>query len=539
MSSQPPDFLSYFNPILESLQKENPSVFSIIQKKLAFTLETTLQTAFLRNASLSKNAKIEQKIREDKIKSAFSMQKTLENKLVEVSRQLEELKESQTQKKKGLSAPHIDETKSYHEFLEKLESEKRKIIKKKQKVLKKISEENEKNAEITREKDLIEKEQRKKEIEQRIEKKKKKFKENFEQLTEKEAEYKDKVSGKRLFQKMQYNFEKYKAKEEKFKKKQLDKIKSFHKPISAQELQDFEVKFSNNLIEKERKREQKKAEFLAFVKDREDEIKQKFSSNILKKMEDMRRQELTKSQQKELLIVNKSLKHKEFFEEVKKKHKPKADTKKMLELEILKESLANKENYSEGNAEETPKKDSYEIGLEYLRSVKAKIAKNKEKNSKINISENFKERNDQNFENISEIPEKNEENNNFLGKNGDEISNFPIFNKEPSELQTQSMDVVKNSKPINYLKEVTEKYNLIKGPDYWKKIEKIQNLSPLEKLERLRQEAEDMEKKAKMKEQVLRVQRKKEFDAKLEEKNQDIDDLLLNSIQAKLKLLEN
>ena len=131
MSSQPPDFLSYFNPILESLQKENPSVFSIIQKKLAFTLETTLQTAFLRNASLSKNAKIEQKIREDKIKSAFSMQKTLESKLVEVSRQLEELKESQTQKKKGLSAPHIDETKSYHEFLEKLESEKRKIIKKK------------------------------------------------------------------------------------------------------------------------------------------------------------------------------------------------------------------------------------------------------------------------------------------------------------------------------------------------------------------------------------------------------------------------
>ena len=126
-----------------------------------------------------------------------------------------------------------------------------------------------------------------------------------------------------------------------------------------------------------------------------------------------------------------------------------------------------------------------------------------------------------------------------MGKNGDEISNFPIINKEPSELQTQSMEVVKNSKPINYLKEVTEKYNLIKGPDYWKKIEKIQNLSPLEKLERLRQEAENMEKKAKMKEKVLRVQRKKEFDPKLEEKNKDIDDLLLNSIQAKLKLLEN
>lgn len=546
MASHPPDFLSYFNPILQSLQKENPSVFSTIQKKLAFSLETTLQTAFLGKASPSKNAKIEQKIREDKIKSAFSMQKTLESRLVEVSRQLEELKESQNQKKKGLSVPLIDETKSYHEFLEKLEAEKRKILKKKQKVQQKIAQETEKNAEISREKELLEKEQRKKEIEQRIEEKKKKFKENFLQLTEKEAEYKEKVSGRKLFKKMQCNFEKYKAKEENFKKKQLEQIKSFHKPISAQELQDFEAKFSNNQIEKERKRAQKKAEFLAFIKDREDEIKQKFSSNILKKMEEMRMKELTKSQQKELLIVNKSIKHKEFFEEVKKKHKPKADTKKQLELEILKESLANRENHryymSEGNGEETPKKDAYEIGLEYLRSVKAKIAKNKEKNSKTNVSsnlENFKERNEKNFENISEIPENKEENNIFLGKNGDEISNFPIINKEPSERQTQSMEVVKNGKPINYLKEVTEKYNLIKGPDYWKKIEKIQNLSPLEKLERLRQEAEDMEKKAKMKEKVLRVQRKKEFDAKLEEKNQDIDDLLLNSIQAKLKLLEN
>jgi len=534
--------LFYFSPLLSALQQEDPLVFQTIQNKLSYSLERTLQTAFLPSPPNSKNAKIEAKIREDRIKSTFSLQKNLENRLSEVSKQLEVLKESQIQKKKVVSTPQIDDSNNYQAFLEKLEAEKETILTKKAKIQRKLDKIEEKNQELFKNQEKLGKEQKHKEIEHRIEEKQRKLKEKREELIGKEADYKERLQERKLFEQMQKNYDDYQEKEAKYNEQELEKIKKFHKPISNRELLDFEAKFSSLLSEKEHLRAAKRAEYLAFIKDREEEIKQRFSSNIMKKMEDMRMEELKKTQQKELLLVNKSLKHKQFFQEVKKKHMPKVDNKKKLELELLRENNnhEDKNNFryymSEGNIEDTPKKDAYELGLEYLRKANQhkKKMKKEDKNDG-NINKNISKSLINNNENTLEI-DLNVNKNEIKNDNKSEITREKSEMNE--ELQTKSVEITR-WKPSNYLKEVSEKFNLFKGPEYWRKIEKSQNLSNLEKLERLRQEAENMEKKAKMKEKVLRMQRKKEFDVKLEENNKDIDDLLLNSIQAKLRLLEN
>lgn len=416
-------------------------------------------------------------------------------------------------------------------FILNLKKNTKEMLLKKGRIQKKIALEAEKTEKMLKEVEEAHKIEKKKEVEQRMKESKEKQDNLRAKLLIKEAEYKDyqsKFPVQNLHQKMEKGYIKQRKEEFMVREGKLLEIKESHKPFTNRELLNFEGKFSLILQEKEKLRNEKNLKLKAFLQDREAEIKERFGSNLFKKMETLRKEE----QKKDLLKENKALIHKEFFEEVKKKHKPKIDRCKVLELEVLKQEIPYfRYNLSEGNIEEGDKLDRYELGITYLRSLnqnKKKKKKNKGKTIEkevINPIENDLIPNENLLENISY-----KEPNTLIKNNPLERPNNQLytFSEGPSL-----------EKPNNYLHEISERYKLTKKPDYWKKIDKIKGLTPIEKLEKLRQEAALMEKKAKMKEEILKLSRKRrKFDPILEAQNQDIEELLLNSIQAKLKLLE-
>lgn len=90
------------------------------------------------------------------------------------------------------------------------------------------------------------------------------------------------------------------------------------------------------------------------------------------------------------------------------------------------------------------------------------------------------------------------------------------------------------------VREVTEKLKLSKKPDFWKKIDKKTEINYQEKIEKIKAEAETLDKMAKLRENNLKHKKIpfRPFTEAQEVKIEDIDDLLINSIQAKLKILK-
>ena len=157
------------------------------------------------------------------------------------------------------------------------------------------------------------------------------------ELHEKETKYKETLPIEKLYKKMNKNFKKLTRKNLNERIEKLKEIKAFHKPISNIELDDFQAKFFARQEEKAQIRVEKalieRNEFQARTQD----IKEKFKTKTLKKLEKLRKEELQKSWQKGLESENRGLKLKEFAEEIKKKHMPKVDKSKVLELELLKQ----------------------------------------------------------------------------------------------------------------------------------------------------------------------------------------------------------
>lgn len=523
--------IEYFSPLIQEIKKANPALFDNISKSLSKTFENALKAISSPSTSLGKKNIIEEKILKDKIKVTSSLQKDLLNKLAEVNQQLSSLKGSiESKEKEKPSAPIVDPNQNsvsaQKELIERLHKEKNKFLEKKAKLEKKIEMEQMKKEQEIKEIEEAKRLEKHKEIQNRIKEFKSKQETQKAELQEKEAEYKAKMPSQKLFSKMKKDYNSKRKSEENARNQKLNEIHESHKPIFNQELYKFEEKFLNSLAEKDKARYDRFLQMKLDLKEREREIKEKYSTNTLQKLEALRKEELQKELEKDVALINKVLKHKEFFEKVKQYHTPKIDKNKVLELEIMKKESEIKKIakhfVSEGDIENGNKTDTYELGLQYLRA-----ANNKNRNNRKKINE---------VASLQPLEEKNEE----IEENA--IKSSQVIRKlEESESEKPAKSVESHSKKnVNYLKEVKEKFNLVKKPDYWKKIDQNREINSLVKLEKLRQEADEMEKKAKRKEEVLKLKRKKEnFDPKLESQNQDIDDLLMNSIQAKLRLLEN
>ena len=541
-----PHIMEYFTPQLKELRDKDPSVYINIEQLLEKSLITTLAHNKVKQIKPNKSI-IEEKIRLDLIKTTLSTQQQLENKLKAINLQLESLKEvtktSKTSKIPSKTSLYKEEPIDYQALLNKFNEKKNKILVKKSKIEKKMALEQEEALEEHERIELKLKNDKKQEIKARIEN----FKENQKakklDLEKKELNYKKNLPKEVLYKKMRNNFNRIKTEELQERLQSLIELKKAHARKPLTELEDFEDKINAIMDEKNRIRAEKLQKWKEEVIEREAMIKQKFNiAGIIRKMEDLRKEELRRSMEKHLITMNKGVKHKEFFEKVKKEHKPKIDKSKALELELIKEKIKENKRISkyymsepdlERNEEE---KDGYKLGVEYLRQLKDLKYIKRSKKNKINSNNvtdsslitNIEHINLQNtLENLDNELNINQIN---LPKHNLELENY--------EETLTKQHIFKD--PRFYLKEISSKYHLNKKPDYWKKIDKNPLLSNFEKLEKLRQEAYLMEEKAKRKEQVLKLQRQHpEYQMEKETEHEDIDDLLMNSIQAKLRLLEN
>eukprot|EP01016_Furgasonia_blochmanni_P003018 TRINITY_DN11183_c0_g1_i1.p1 TRINITY_DN11183_c0_g1~~TRINITY_DN11183_c0_g1_i1.p1 ORF type:complete len:559 (+),score=185.44 TRINITY_DN11183_c0_g1_i1:451-2127(+) len=388
-----------------------------------------------------------------------------------------------------------------------------------------------------------------------IEETNKKFKEVLKQkplYIEKLEQFKDKVVMHELEE----------------RKKQIAKIREFMKPIDRAEIDEHDRKFEEYLRSKERERKKAYGTVAASVEYYKPMYEGKFYKSVEVEMEKVKRLEEEKSEQRRLLHEKKN----KYAELVKEQYFPAIDYRREQELREQIERITKAKHDEE-------EEDAYSKGLGYLEHAK-KLARKRRASSIEPVSGDTLPPKEGGStlppEAIKEVNEEDKDKGEHKDGEGKETivpasattksaakaslgltdgketlastkggapkstRNAPIsemnFNKRDAadvKPGSESMNVFKPVKRVNYMKQVREKLDLKADPtEEWKKIIKDKDLDEEEKRMRIKIEAGKLEQIASRKEKLAKYGGK----ARANEA-EVVDDMYINAIKAKLALI--
>ena len=377
------------------------------------------------------------------------------------------------------------------EFVKKLHDDKEKFEKKIQIIENRI--EKREKTELERLREYEERKER-----QRLEKRKAELDKNLKEIKAKNEErlkekeewvktYKALKESKPRFVQIQENYEK--EQEKKYKEvdaKKLKEIRDCHKPINKQELDEHERKFLKHLEEVKAKKE--KLQPLKTV-----------TTPANPNLAELLREEKAK-QREELEEKRRNRERVESLNQKVKKHRVNIDPAKEEEMRQLIQKLQDQTRSKRSTKGDDPEKRPDENELNMQRTKKLQnlvIAKSMRKYETLN----------------------------------DEL--------EAKKAITTTETVQSPAYP-NYWKDVKKQLHIAAHSDDWKNIISSKGLSKRDKTEAILIETGKLEEKAKMKEKLWRAKKGKPDSFKnYVDESEQVDDLYINSIKAKLSLLRN
>jgi len=320
----------------------------------------------------------------------------------------------------------------------------------------------------------------------------------LKESTKWEEDYKTHLEKKPLYREMEDKFKKgFTLPELEGRKRKLQEIRDFHKPISKEDLLQHEQKVTKLL--EDRNVERKEQEETSKWNYQKPTFESKHHKTFAGELSKARNQKEEDYQE----LVRRKEKIGELMQSVKDKHMPKVDHQKELEMMGLVEKLKKKKDvrawtaYDSDGANDqqaNPKK----LGVEYLKSLKEMNLKKKKANPSKEEGEGEKKQY-------------------VTDRNDAGYATVPV-------------------KKHNYLADLRKENKLQSSASQVDNIIKNKKLDYKERKELLQSEIEKLEEKAKRKEMVKKYKIKKGEDL---DEDEDVDQIYINAIRAKLQILGN
>lgn len=377
------------------------------------------------------------------------------------------------------------------EFVKKIQDEKERFEKKIKDLEVKVSQKEKSEIERLKaqeEKIELERMQKKRsELEDHLKKIKERGQERLKRKTEEEEVMKKTKQQKPLFAQLEERYHKEQelpALEE--KKQRLKEIRELHRPLNHSELVEHEKKVMKY-------HEEQQAKFRASQTT-------KASKSHSVPINTMLLNELLEQKHKHQLQQEAIKKNREKVQEFSKTiKKPTPSAEKEEEMKQLIEKLKEQTKSKRSTKADDPEKMVDENELNMLRTKKLQ---------NLVLAKNLKK-----YETIEEEREAKKD----------------TEKPEPSTISYQ-----------NYWTDVKKKYNIQAHTDDWKNIISSKELSKKDKTEAILIEAEKLEEKAKMKEEIWKAKKGKKDNLKAYvDEADEVDDYYINSIKAKLSLLND
>lgn len=518
---------SFMNQNSYSLDKKKQNLIKKLTKnksKLAFDLEQLKQNeqilaeeGYLNLSNVNNNStslvEIDRNIRKEKIKEIKKSKEIIQQKITEIDTQINKVLE---QNKKE----NNNKTEIIRNFLENFEHDKMMAEKQSKKFKEQKRKRNDRYLNEMREEyqkriksyESMEKEKNeRKKMELKIFHDQEKMSiakrnEAIKKEAEKTLQFAHNVSPRKKYNSLSdKNENEFKEKQQEIINQEKIKRKQKMKPITAEELNQFEKQVKNNENLTMIELEQKKIKMKELWKKRKD-LLPKYRSPFLERIETENKENLESLEHKKIDIkLNIKLKNK-ISNEIKQKFVPKINPKLQKELQERIKVLTSPPKVS---------KSSYNRGN---RIILKKIDENK-------VSSKFKWK----------LKLKNEEQDYY----GESSTVRTVPKGAPSRSITKIDKRIPLEKPIDYLREERQKRTLSKDSNHskeknWDKLINSQSGSLVENIENVKLQAEMLQKEAEQKKKLMDI---KGGSAKAPELGEEISKLYINSIEAKLKIL--
>lgn len=325
-----------------------------------------------------------------------------------------------------------------------------------------------------------------------------------------EQEYKSNFAKRPMFKEIEMKYKKaYVIPELEQRKKKLQELRDFHKPMNHEELLQREQVIMRTLEEEHAKKKNvtdtskwnyKKPAY-------ESRHHRVFADEVSKMRSQKEDDDADKMKRKER--VN------ELLKDVKERHAPKVDANKELELVEMIEKLKQKKNAYDRTSlgEEKPVEDAENVkklGNDYLQEVKEKVKKYKETNKTATA----------NGERISDLKT--------------EASSSKM--KTSSSVKSHPVEGIKRK---DYLLELRRENKIADSSTKIDVILRKKDLDEKEKETLLKNEVQRLEEKVRRKELVKKLKGGKGDDLNGAIEDEEVDQLYVNTIKAKLEMLGN
>jgi hypothetical protein len=380
-------------------------------------------------------------------------------------------------------------------FVKKIKDEKKAFTKKMKQIEESVENRESEEIERMKRREQQEEEERMKEKKRRLENHIKELQARSEtrikESTKWEADYKTHIEKKPMFKDMEDKFKKgFVIPELEDRKKKLQDIRDFHKPIQKEDLLQHEQKVIK--LAEERTQERKDQYESSKWNYQKPSFESKYHRTVAEELSKVRKQK----DEDHTELLKKKERIVELMQSVKEKHLPKADPQKELELLGLIDKLKKKKDGRSWTAYDSDTDnhiDSKKLGGGYLKSVKEMVQKHMKENPK----------------------------------------------KDKDETQKKIDEVAYATAPVkkhNYLADLRRENKLPTGGSQVDLILKKKNLDPKERKELLQSEVEKLEEKAKRKEMVKKYKIKRGEEA---DDDDEVDQIYISAIKAKLQMLGN
>ena len=517
---------SFINQNSYSLDKKKQNLIKKLTKnksKLALDLEQLNQNEQILaeegylNLSSAKNntslVEIDKNIRKEKIKEIKKTKEIIQQKITEINTQINNVLE-QNKKENNNKTEIIRnflENFEHDKMIAEIQSKKFKEHKRKRndRYLSEMREEYEKRIKSYESMEKEKNERKKMELKIFHDQEKMaiaKRKEAVKKEAEKTLQYVNNISPKKKYYSLSEKNEKeFKEKQEELINQEKMKRKQKMKPITAEELNQFEKQIKNNENLTMIELEQKQIKMKELWKERKD-LLPKYRSPFLERIETENKEKSESLEHKKIDIkLNIKLKNK-ISNEIKQKFVPKINPKLQKELQERIKVLTSPPKVS---------KSSYN---RRNRIILKKIDESK-------ISSKFKWK----------LKLKNDERDYYGDSNTVRTVTKGASNKSISKIDKRTpLD-----KPIDYLREERQRRTLSKDSNQskeknWDKLINSNSGSLVENIENVKLKAEMLQKEAEQKKKLMNI---KGGSGKVPELGEEISNLYINSIEAKLKIL--